>query len=288
MLIGSFFFAAMSILTESLSRDFSFLWIACIRSLIATLVALTMVKMSGIRLVYFSPSTLWLRSLAGCTSMLFLFFAMTHYDVAVILSLSSTYPLWVAILGWPMLGHLPSRDTWLALIVSTLGMWLVYSSAANPTPQHSTPLYLSMPEWAIPSGILAGLLSAVALIGLHKVKDVDARAVVTHFSAVSTVISGLIWFSVPSSSETISNNPNAWFRLVAVGITAVLGQLFLTKAFATGIPARVSVVGLSQVAFAAVYQWTAKGNLPTAQSFLGMMLVVGATLWVMLRNQVSE
>jgi drug/metabolite transporter (DMT)-like permease len=286
MLFGSFFFAAMSLFTESLGDEYSFTWIAFIRSAIATLVAVAMVWLGGAKLVFFRPATLWLRSLAGCTSMMFLFFAMTHYDVSVILSLSSTYPIWVAVLGWPMLGHIPSRDTWIALAVSTIGMWLVYSAAIESDPTKSHGMH-SMPQYAIPSGIMAGLLSAVALIGLHKVKEVDTRAVVAHFSAVSTIISLILWLVIPHSGAWLATNSTSPIRLTCVGVAAVLGQLFLTKAFASGVPARVSVVGLSQVAFAATYKWLVGGDIPSMSSFAGMILVVGATLWVMLASRRS-
>jgi drug/metabolite transporter (DMT)-like permease len=284
MLIGAFFFAMMSLLTESLSREYSFAWIACIRSLIATAVAVAMAWAGGVRLAFWRPKTLWLRSLAGCISMMFLFFAMTHYDVSVILSLSSTYPLWVAVFSWPMLGHFPSRDTWWALLASTLGMCLVYLAADTATAAIDSAY--RRPDLAIPSGILAGLFSAVALIGLHKVKQVDPRAVVAHFSAVSTVIAGLIWLMLPAATDGPVRlaGSAAWLRLAGVGVTAVLGQLFLTKAFAAGTPSRVSVIGLSQVAFAALYQWLAEGRLPTRQSLAGMLLVIGATCWVMLNK----
>jgi drug/metabolite transporter (DMT)-like permease len=77
-------------------------------------------------------------------------------------------------------------------------------------------------------------------------------------------------------------------RLVAVGVAAVLGQLFLTKAFAAGRPARISVIGLSQVAFAASYKWVVEGRVPSGIGFVGMLLVIGATVWVMLRSQADD
>jgi drug/metabolite transporter (DMT)-like permease len=218
---------------------------------------------------------------------MFLFFAMTHYDVAVILSLSSTYPIWVAVLSWPLLGHTPSRDTWLALAISTVGMWLVYASAVGGHGSAWKGIH-SMPEYAIPSGILAGLLSAVALLGLHRVKGVDHRAIVAHFSGVSTIVTFMLWHLIPTSGRWTAKTETADFRLVGVGATALLGQLFLTKAFAAGNPARVSVVGLSQVAFAAIYKWLVQGSVPTLGSIIGMLLVVGATLWVMLGSRDVE
>ena len=287
MLIGSFFFAVMGLLIESLGREYSFAWIATIRSAVATLIAVGMVLYARAEFAVLKPASLWMRSLAGCTAMLCLFFAMTHYDVAVILSLSSMYPIWVAILGWPMLGQVPSRDTWLALSVSTVGMWLIYSSATSPTTfsgDHSH--YL--PQVAIPLAALASMFSAVALIGLHRVKELDPRAVVTHFSAVSTLLSFLLWFLTPMQTMSSESNSSSLVRLVAVGVAAVLGQLFLTKAFAAGRPARISVIGLSQVAFAASYKWIFEGRIPSSVGVVGMLFVISATVWVMLRSQAKN
>jgi drug/metabolite transporter (DMT)-like permease len=284
MLIGSFFFAVMGLLIESLGREYSFAWIATIRSAVATLIAIGMVLYARAEFAVLRPASLWMRSLAGCTAMLCLFFAMTHYDVAVILSLSSMYPIWVAILGWPLLGQIPSRDTWLALSVSTVGMWLIYSSATSPTAFSDDHAHY-LPQVAIPLAALASMFSAVALIGLHRVKQLDARAVVTHFSAVSTLLSFVLWCFTPMQTMSTASTTSSLVRLVAVGVAAVLGQLFLTKAFAAGRPARISVIGLSQVAFAASYKWIFEGRIPSSVGVVGMLLVISATVWVMVRSQ---
>ena len=289
MLIGSAFFASMGLITESLGDEYSFGWIAGIRSLIATIIAVGIALASRSKLVLWKPASLWMRSLAGCTAMLCLFFAMTHYDVAVVLSLSSMYPIWVAVLSWPLLGQKPSRDTWLALLVSTIGMLMIYSASTSWNKDAESPAHY-MPHIALPLAVLAAMFSGIALLGLHRVKNVDSSAIVAHFSGVSTAISFAVWFVIPAqylSKRLFSTSADSTslLRLLAVGVTATLGQLFLTKAFAAGPPARVSVIGLSQVAFAATYKWFVEGRLPAVASVLGMFLVVGATMWVILRGQ---
>lgn len=284
MLIGSIFFAVMGLLTESLGDEYSFAWIAAIRSAIATLLAMLMVWLGGARFVVFKPATLWMRSLAGCCAMLCIFYAMTHYDVAIILSMSSMYPIWVAVLGWPLLGQLPSRDTWIALVVSTAGMLLVYASATGKSIGIEGHAHY-LPQIAIPVAGLGAMLSGVALIGLHKVKEVDARAVVAHFSAVSTILSFLLWTSLPAAKMGSATDPTSLPRLLGVGVTAMLGQLFLTKAFSAGRPARISVVGLSQVAVAASYKWVVEGRIPAPLAVIGMLMVIASTIWVMLRQE---
>lgn len=292
MLIGSIFFAVMGLLIESLGTEYSFTWIATIRSAVATLIAVSMVRLAGARFVLVRPASIWMRSLAGCSAMLCLFFAMTHYDVAIVLSLSSMYPIWVAVLGWPMLGQIPSRETWFALTISTIGMWLIYSSATGTTSEPTEAMLAAQahykPQIAIPLAAAASMFSAVALIGLHRVKQLDPRAVVAHFSAVSTLLSLLLWITMPSPTTLGDTNSSSLVRLISVGICAVLGQLFLTKAFAAGRPARISVIGLSQVAVAALYKWFVYGRVPSSVGGIGMLLVIGATLWVMLRGEPKE
>ncbi|MFO0882853.1 MAG: hypothetical protein U0894_01465 [Pirellulales bacterium] len=72
-------------------------------------------------------------------------------------------------------------------------------------------------------------------------------------------------------------------RLIAVGLFATLGQIFLTRAFAAAPPARISVVGLSQIAFVVLLAWCVFGAASHWNSITitGMALIVGATAYVM-------
>ena len=210
---------------------------------------------------------------------------MTHYDVEIVLALSNMYPLWVAVLSWPLLGILPSKKTWLALAISCMGMWLVYSSSLVAVSSESS---LSSPETAIPAAIMAGMLSGVALINLHRVKDIDTRAVVAHFSGVATACSLIVWILIPVATPVRPIDFAALTRLIGVGVAATVGQLCLTKAFSTGTPARVSVIGLSQVVVAALVKWYMEQRIPTLGSMLGITLVVASTVWVILSQPTKE
>src|SRR5207245_2453505 len=77
-------------------------------------------------------------------------------------------------------------------------------------------------------------------------------------------------------------------KLLGVGITATIGQLFLTKAFAAGPPAQVSVVGLSQIVFALLLEVVFFDRSFNAKTLLGMALVIGPTAWVTLRTAPKE
>jgi drug/metabolite transporter (DMT)-like permease len=285
MLCGSIFFAFMALLAESVKEQFSFPWIAMVRSGVATLLACGLAIAAGAKLVFWKPTSLWIRSLSGWVSMIFGFYAMTHYDVEIVLALSNSYPIWVAILSWPILGIVPSRKSWIALSISCAGMWLVYASSVEAEP-HSQTFY--SPQTAIPSAILASILSGVAMINLHRLKDLDTRAVVTHFSAVATTCSFFVWLSIPLTDTYSVVDSYGVARLIGVGIAATFGQLCLTKAFTTGSPANVSIVGLSQVAVAALVKWAVEQQSPSVGSLIGMGMVIASTVWVMLRQPESS
>jgi drug/metabolite transporter (DMT)-like permease len=76
--------------------------------------------------------------------------------------------------------------------------------------------------------------------------------------------------------------------LICVGLAATVGQLCLTKAFSSGSPASVSIVGLSQVAVAALFKWLFEGRVPGALSLAGMLLILISTIVVMLQKSPVE
>jgi drug/metabolite transporter (DMT)-like permease len=133
---------------------------------------------------------------------------------------------------------------------------------------------------------LAGSFStALALIGLHRLQGIDTRAIVVHFSAVALVLCvGSLFLFDRSDSPRALFASSTLLLLLGVGVAATLGQLCLTKAFATGNPARVSVVGLSQVVFALVLDVLLWKQPLTAGKLLGLVLILVPSAWMMRRG----
>jgi drug/metabolite transporter (DMT)-like permease len=67
-------------------------------------------------------------------------------------------------------------------------------------------------------------------------------------------------------------------------VAASIGQIFLTKAFAAGDPAKVSVVSLSQVVFALIFDLFLKQPVD-AVMIVGIVLIVVPTAWVMSKSR---
>ncbi len=288
MLLGAAAFAGMAFLTADLKDDFDWQWIAIARSGLAMVFGAALVVAGGAQFVLLRPRTLWMRSLAGSISLVCGFYAMTHYDVSVVLTLTNMYPLWVAVLSWPLLGHAPSSDTWIAAGIGVVGVAVLSAGVAAGSPSPAGAHGGISAAIAIGASLVSAFTSAIALIGLHRLKEIDSRAIVTHFSLVSLLacLAALFVFADEMPQRHVQAGPLT--ALLAVGLFATAGQLFLTKAFSTGIPSRVSVVGLSQVGFAMLLEMIFHGRTFTLLTLVGMVLIIAPTAWVLGRGQQEE
>jgi drug/metabolite transporter (DMT)-like permease len=270
MLCGSFAFAVMGTLTHHLGSQCDWQVIALARALLALVFAGLLARAAGARLVLWRPRILWLRSIAGSLSLVGTFFALTRLPVADVLTLTNTFPLWVALLSWPILKEPPSGRLWLSVLFSLAGVALIQQP------------HLAEGNFATVVALAASFSTAVAMIGLHHLDDVDPRAIVVHFSGVSLLFClGAFWLF--ERSPAFSLLPDGWtlLLLLAVGVTATIGQLFLTKAFVAGSPAKVAVIGLTQVVFAMVLDERLWNGTFSAATIAGIVLVLVPTAWVM-------
>ncbi len=273
MLLGCFSFAIMGVLAHSLSATCNWPVIALARSGLACLFALLLVWWHGVPLVIWKPGILWVRSLAGSVSMVCTFYSLARLPTADVLTLTNMFPIWVAVLSWPLEGEAPPPAVWVAVLCGVAGVALIQQP------------HIAAGNWTTLVALISSVFTAVAMLGLHNIKGVDTRSIVTHFSGVSTLFAvGALFVFEPSHPAANHWAPGALLVLLVIGVTATIGQLFLTRAFSAGEPTRVSVVGLSQILFAMLLEALLVGHSFNALRVVGIVLVMGPTAWVMLRG----
>ena len=273
MLAGALSFATMGALSHAAGERCDWRLVAVARTSVAFVLSASYAKATGVRLVALGPRVLWVRSLAGSLGVLGAFYALTHLPISTALTLSNTVPLWVTLLAWPVLGQRPSASVWLAVAVGIVGVALIQKPE------------VAGDNLALILALGNALSTAVAVIGLNRLGGVDARAVVTHFSGVSTVFTvGFLLLSGADVSYAPLADASTLLLLIGVGLAGTLGQLAMTKAFALGSPSKVSVVGLTQIVFALVFDlllWRRRFDLLTV---FGIALVAAPSGWLMLHN----
>jgi drug/metabolite transporter (DMT)-like permease len=273
MLCGCFWFSLMAISANSLSKDCDWQVIAVCRSALATIFAIMIAKSTGVKLTWKGTPTLWLRSIAGSCSMVATFYALTHMEASDVLTITNTFPMWVALLSWPVLGERPALGVWIAVTCSIIGVGIVQ----QPTPTGG----LAPAAWA---ALAASMFTAIAMLGLNRLRSIPSMAIVVHFSAVSTLFCGLTFIFDQKYSWQVLEQPSVLWRLFSVGFTATIGQVFLTLAFSQGQATKVAVVGLSQVVMVMIIE-AIFGRTFGWLSLIGTLLVLGPTGWIMSRER---
>ena len=96
---------------------------ALARSLLAFVFAVGMARASGAMLVLWKPGALWVRGCASSLSLLCTFYALASMSGSEVLTLTNTFPIWVAFLSWPLLRQRPTLAVWAAGRMARSVIW---------------------------------------------------------------------------------------------------------------------------------------------------------------------
>src|SRR5207253_1571695 len=132
-----------------------------------------------------------------------------------VITLTNMFPIWVAALSWPLLRERPTLLVWLAVASGVSGIVLIQQP------------HLATGSLAAAVALFSSFSTALAMMGLHRLKGIDARAVVVHFSGVSLLFGFIAYFLFPHDGPSHNDGNGKHFGiLLAVGLSATIGQLF--------------------------------------------------------------
>ncbi len=276
MTFGGFAFATMGALIHELGGYCDWLIIAFFRMLISFIIALALALRAGINPFLFTNSTLWLRSFVGSSAMLATFYALTKLPISEVAVITETRPIWVALVAGYILGEASGKKIWLSIIFGLIGVIFV----VHPR--------ISEQNFAGLLALYAALGGAVVMICLRKLKRLDPRVIVTHFSGTATIIILITLFSVRGEVDlSVFDNATITLMLLGVGVFGTIGQLAMTKAFSIGEAPSVASAGFIKVGFSAGYDlliWKYVFDVPT---IIGMLLILASTGWLFNRRKNS-
>ena len=264
--------ATMAALAHGAGSRCDWLVVALFRSVVMFASAAALALASGERLALWRPRTLWVRSLAGSGGLVCNFYALARLPVADAITLMSVHPLWIVLISAVILRRAPTLGEFLGVACGLAGVVLI----ERP--------HLSGDRLAALVALLSSLCAAVALLGLHRLREVGTRAVVAHFAGVASLVAAT-WLLL--RGELMSpglGEPITWLFLLGVGASGTIGQVLLTRAYASGAPAKMAVVGLTQVVFAMGFDVAFWGRSLDPVALAGFALVLAPTTWLSVRS----
>lgn len=268
MLVAAFFFASMSALvkfTTALGEAGTF-EIVFYRSFIGLVFIYCLMLFAGLSIRTNYLYGHFKRSILGTISFTMWFASMGHLPLGTSTTLNYTAPLFIAAYTIACALYRKQRAPWLlglSIAIGFAGVCLILQPSVNGE---------ELP-WA-GLGLTAGAMGPVIFFQIKQLGRLHepANRIVFYFSLVGTIwgFAGMLFLEGGLSFHTLPT----WLGLLGVGVSAVLAQLSLTRAYAYGNMMLSACLQFATIPIAEIISvFIFKDKLPTS-ALIGMVLIL--------------
>lgn len=197
------------------------------------------------------------------------FFGLSMLPQATVLALFFVSPAVVTVLAPWLLGESVGRWRVVAVIVGFLGVILILRPGTAAV------------GWGAALAIAAGVIHGFYMMYTRRLAGSAPPLVTLGYTAVigavvMSVLMPFVW--VPPKSGDFG-------VMVTLGVLAAGGHFLLIKAFDHAPANWLAPLGYAEMVTAVIYGYLAYGHLPDAYTWAGIAVIVGAGLWISLRER---
>jgi len=263
MVISSLFFALMQFFVK-MAGDLPFWEKAFFRNAVSVLIVGTilLVRRRSLLGEKNNLGLLMQRSFFGTLGVILYFYSLGHLNMADAAMLNRISPFVVMGIAALWLKERVSRGQLIGLAVTFSGVLMIIR------PEFSLRFLPALGGFA--SAVFAGV--AYVLVRVLKGRE-EPLTIVFFFSLFSTVVllPAFIISYVPPA-------PVQWAYLAGIGLTALLGQFFLTVAYKYAPAGEVSIFSYVMVVFSVILGYTFLNEVPDALSVAGGLLILSTAV----------
>ena len=271
MVLASFLFATMGVCVKLASDDFNSAEIVFWRGVIGVVFMGIYAWSRGIPLATTVPWMHTWRSVIGVASLSAWFYALTKLPLATAMTLNYMSSVWIAafLVGGALVYRQAEKQG--LLVMTVLAGFAGVVLILRPTLEQNQ-------MFAGLIGLLSGMGAALAymqVMALSRMGEPESRVV--FYFAVGTVVAGgmaMVVTGVAPAAHYTDWRTVIW--LLPVGILASVGQLCMTRAYASGATLVVANLQYSGIVFAAIYSLAFFGDQISWQGWLGIALIVAS------------
>ena len=208
---------------------------------------------------------IFFRCLFGTTGLIANFYAIDRLNIADANMLNKLSPFFAILLSIPILNEKPKFRDILAVVLAFSGaMLIVRPSGSN---MQLVPALI---------GLYGGFGAGTAYVFVRKLGKKGERTpmIVLCFSLFSTFVT--IPFII---MDFVPLEPWQLGCLLLAGLSATLGQFGITNAYKFAPAKEISVFDYTQVVFAAILGILFLGEIPTALSVAGYIIIIGVAVF---------
>lgn len=269
MLLSSLSFAFMQLFVKFL-YNIPVMERVFFRNLVSLFFALILIKKNGFRLFgkLENQKYLFLRSIPGFLGVVIYFYSTDLMPIADATALMRLSPFFVTLLAGYFLNEKLSKTQIPTLFIAFIGALFIIKPEFN---------YDLIPSLIM---LIAAFFAGIAYTTIRFMKDFEnPLTIVFHFSLIS-VIGSLPFMALNFVQPTI----NELFMLLGIGITASLGQFFLTYSYKNAPAAEISILNYTHILFSGILGFVFLSEVPDLISMLGMILIVVAAYFMLNNN----
>lgn len=214
---------------------------------------------------------LFIRCACGTTGILCNFYAIDHLLLANANILNKLSPFFAIIFSYFILKEKIKPIQFFCLVLAFFGCLCIVK-----------PGFQNVELFPALMGVLGGLGAGIAYTMVRKMGmyDMKGPVIVFYFSAFSTLIV-IPWIA----THFVMPTPKQILLLIGAGLGAACGQFSITAAYKCAPAREISIYDYSQIIFTAILGFLFFGEIPDILSFLGYVLIIGASLFMFLYNK---
>jgi drug/metabolite transporter (DMT)-like permease len=227
------------------------------------------------------------RGLMGTTALYTLLYCILHMPLGTAMTYNLTSSLFIALFGFILFREYHGLRILFAVILGFLGMLMIYKPGFS-----GSPWYYHF------AGLVSGVTSAIAYLTVGRLaKYYDSRVIVLSFLLSGVILPGISLLlhhavGIPENGFLIisfkwPDEPMQWIYLLVLGLAALFGQYFVTRAYGSDKPGLVSAIGYSNIIFSLIFGLLLGDAFPDLLSLLGIICIISSGIIISLKKRAS-
>lgn len=212
------------------------------------------------------------RGMMGTTALYTLLYCILHIPLGTAMTYNLTSALFIAVFSFLLFREYHGRVVLLAVLLGFAGMLLIYKPAMH------------FPWYYHAAGLLSGVTSALAYITVNRLAGhYDSRIIVLSFIGtgvlVPVIFMGIRYIgNIPPDDVFFINwrwpAGIEWFYVCWLGLAALFGQYFVTKAYSADKAGIVSAIGYANIIFSVFIGMALGDAFPDLMSLGGILCII--------------
>ena len=211
---------------------------------------------------------LLIRGLLGTAALFCVFTAIDSLTLATATIIQYTYPTFIALLAWLILGEKLRKRVFFAILLGWIGIQIVVR------PFWLNDVSEELPFAAIGIALSGAILTALAYITVRKLSEKEHPLVIVFYFPLTSIPITLPFlvkeWVLPTSSE--------WVWVIGIGAFTQVGQILITHGLRILPAAYAGSINYTQVLFASLWGLIVFSEPLTLYIIIGAACVLGATL----------